>query len=202
MDYNEIHHVCTGSLSAGFDEAAETGLRKMTFQSRLCLTVMSTELEKLGARGDKAAAIEKYYYRGQYHGVSYFYYHRKPEADLSIYNDSPTMACHLYRWSVKLAYLTYLVHKICIVYRRKVIVFCDWPATAWLVELLMLVHDINVLSIRARHKNQEREEVVAASNDPADPVQVLFTSYKVSSIAINLQEAYSDVVLFDVASNG
>lgn len=41
---------------------------------------------------------------------------------------------------------------------------------------MMSSYSYNVLSIRARHRNKEREEAVAALNDPDNPVQVLVTS--------------------------
>ena len=55
-----------------------------------------------------------------------------------------------------------------------------------------------MLSIRARHKQAEREAAVSAFNDGANPVQVLVTSVKVSATSINLQKDCADVVFVDV----
>ena len=46
----------------------------------------------------------------------------------------------------------------------------DWPSTAWLVEVVMLLLNFNVLGIRARHLVPEREAAVDAFNDAKNPV--------------------------------
>lgn len=83
-----------------------------------------------------------------------------------LYRDCPSLMYYLYRLSVKLSYLLGLILTICIKNGRKVIVFCDWPSTAWLVEVVILLLNFNVLSIRAKHLLVEREAAVAAFNDP------------------------------------
>ena len=70
-----------------------------------------------------------------------------------------------------------LAHGIANVTRRKVVIFCDWPSTSWLVKVLMIVLGFNVISIRAKNKSQEREAAVSAFNDPRNAVQVLVTSF-------------------------
>ena len=111
------------------------------------------------------------------------------------------MAYYLTRNSTKLSYVVKLIYEICTLNRRKFIVFCDWPSTSWLVELLMLVFGFNVMNIRAKHKLKEREDAVAVLNDSENPVQVPVTSVKVSSVAINLQRNCSDVIFVNVPSN-
>ena len=78
-----------------------------------------------------------------------------------MYPDRMSLTHYITRHSSKLAYVSWLVYEICVVNGRKVIVFCDWPATTWLVELLMMLTGFNVLSIRAKHNAAEREAAVA-----------------------------------------
>ena len=59
----------------------------------------------------------------------------------------------------------------------------------------------NVLSIHAKHKASEREAAINAFNDKNNPVQVLITSLKVSSTALNLQKDCSDIVFVDIPRN-
>ena len=65
----------------------------------------------------------------------------------------------------------------------------------------MLILGFNAMRIHAKHKLKECEETVIAFSDSGNPVQVLVTSVKVSSVAINLQKDCSDVIFVDVSSN-
>lgn len=118
-----------------------------------------------------------------------------------MYTDRPSLVHYICRHSTKLAYVAWMVHKIYIVNRRKVILFCDWPATSWLVEILIMLVGFNVLSIRAKHNAAEWEAAVSTFNDKENPVQVLVTSLKVSSTSLNLQKDCADIIFVDVSSN-
>ena len=59
----------------------------------------------------------------------------------------------------------------------------------------------NVLSIRAKHKQKEREVTVREFNDTRSHVQVLVNNAKFSAISINLQKDCSDAISIDVPSN-
>lgn len=130
-----------------------------------------------------------FYHKHKDHGATYFFNTTEPDPTLPLYRDRPSMALYITRNSAKLSYLVYLVNEICNVHGRKVIIFCDWPSSAWLVEVLMLILGFNIFSIRAKHKQREREEAVNSFNDPTCPVQVLV-----------LQKHCSDVIFLDVPS--
>lgn len=57
-------------------------------------------------------------------------------------------------------------------------------------ELVMLLLNFNVLSIRAKHPLTEREAAVTAFNDPQNHVQVLVMSVKASEPAEELRRRY------------
>lgn len=98
------------------------------------------------------AVIEKFYHKHQDHGATYFFNSTKTDPDMPVCRDRASMAYYLTRNSVKLSYIADLVHQICNKNGRKVIVFCDWPSTVWLVEILLMVLGFNVISIRAKHR--------------------------------------------------
>ena len=95
------------------------------------------------------------------------------------------MAYYITCNSVKLSYPAYLVHEICNKNGRKVIVFCDWLSSAWLVEVLLMILGFAIISIRARHKQKDREEAVRMFNDKDCPIQVLVTSVNISATAMS-----------------
>ena len=99
------------------------------------------------------------------------------------------------------SFLPGLVYQTCVGQKCKIILFCDWPTTAWLVEILMLLLGFSVVTIRAKHKWNEREQVVREFNDRTSTVQVLVTSVKISSTSINLQKDCCCVCFVDVPSN-
>ena len=200
-DYASLHSLYTGGLGAGFDDDNDTGLRNMTFHRKLCLAVISTDLDKVSSSDDDPAIIEQFYHKHKDHGATYLYRSTKPDPTLPVYRDRASMAYYMCRNSSKSSYIAGLVEEICGANGRKVIIFCDWPSTAWLVEVLMLILGFNVLSIRAKYKQKKREEAVSAFNDKDCPIPVLVTSVEVSATAINLQRDCADVIFTDVPSN-
>ena len=177
LRYAATHSACTGNLSAGFDHQKNTGVRNMAFHRRFCLAILTPDLDRVSTLNEKAATIERFYHKYQDHGATYLFHRTKPEPDMPIYRDRATLVYYLCRLFAKLSYLAGLVYEICITNARKVIVFCDWPSTAWVVELVMLLLNFNVLSIRAKHLLSEREAVVTAFNDDQNPVQVRVVRY-------------------------
>lgn len=83
----------------------------------------------------------------------------------------------------------------------RLIVFCDWPSSQWLVEALLLVLGFNVRSIRAKHKSKDREESVRKFNDETNPVQVLVTSQRIPATGLNLQACCADMFFIVTPSN-
>ena len=121
------------------DSENNTGIRNMAYHRRLCLAVLSPDLDQVSTLNEKAATIERFYHKHQNHGATYLFHRTKPEPDMPIYRDRPSLIYYLCRLSVKLSYLAGLIYTICIKNGRKVIMFCDWLSTAWLVELVMLL---------------------------------------------------------------
>ena len=97
----------------------------MYFHRRLCLAVLSPELDKVSCLDDKAAAIEQFYHQHHDHGATYFFHRTKPQANLPVYRDRAAMAYCICRVSVKPSYLARLVYDICTNNLRKVIASCN-----------------------------------------------------------------------------
>ena len=172
-EYTRIYHFCTGYLSARYDDIVDNPLRNMAYHRKLYRAVMTPDLNRISSSAEGPQVIEKFYHKHNNHRATYYFNSTKPQATLPVYRDRPSMAYYLTRDSTKVSYLAKLVCDIYTQQRRKVIVFCDWPSTSWLVEVLMLVLGLNVMSIRAKHKLKEREEAVAAAalNSPSQYIE-------------------------------
>ncbi len=64
-----------------------------------------------------------------------------------------------------------------------------------------MVIRFNVIFIRSKHKQQDREAAVRAFNNKDNPIQILIMSLKICSTALNLQHDYSDVIFLDIPSS-
>ena len=199
--YAVVHSLCTGNLDARYDAEAQTSLRNMTYHRRLYLTMLTPKLNKMSIIEDRRDRLTRFYLRYGDRGALFFFDQTKPNATLPVYRDRTSLLYYLCRFSPKLSYLAVLLQQICQVHKRKALLFCDWPATAWLVEVLVLLLGFQTLTIRARHKSSERDRAIALFNDPESAFQVLVTNVKVSSTALNLQGDCSAVIFVDVPSN-
>lgn len=110
-------------LGAGYDEVEGNGLRNMALHRKLCLGIMSTELDKISSSDEGPAVIEKFYHKHKDHGVTYFFNSTKPDLTLPVYRDHTSMAYYLTRKSVRLSIRSVSATKV-----KKVLL----PVTSWL----------------------------------------------------------------------
>ena len=102
---------------------------------------------------------------------------------------------YICRHSAKLSYLASLTHTICVENRRKLIVFCDWPATAWLVEVLLTTIGFNVLrdfkEKVAKEKLKDTKQVPASSqtSETEDDTEIVL------SVELDIEKRLDGVVL-------
>ncbi|KAL8662389.1 MAG: hypothetical protein Q9202_004784 [Teloschistes flavicans] len=85
-------------------------------------------------------------------------------------------------YSVKLRALAALAYQICIISKRKLLVFCDWPVTQWNVELFLTNLCFEIGSIRAVHKAQDRKDIIHDFNKNGSEINVLVTSLAAAKI--------------------
>jgi hypothetical protein len=60
---------------------------------------------------------------------------------------------------------------------------------------------LNVLSLRSAHSHADRRETIRLFNDPTHPVDALVTSFRTSSLGVNLQGCCSKTIIMDTAAN-
>ena len=96
--------------------------------------------------------------------------------------------------SAKIAFLCHMVHHICRVNHRKVIVFTEWPYTQWLPEQFLQNLGFRFLVIRAKHSLRECNDLVDTFNNKGSEVHVLVTSSPLGNLILNMQYDCSDVI--------
>ena len=120
------------------------------------------------------------------HGATYFFHISKSQGWLPLYGDRAGMPQYLSSFCPILHCLAVMIHKICVVRERKVIIFVDWPMNQWMVEMFLVNCGFSILTLRAAHKLAEREAVIDSFNDPSHYVRVLVTSLRVSGLRMRL----------------
>lgn len=115
--------------------------------------------------------------------------------------DMASASSDLCGYTVKLRALAGLAYQICIVNKRKHLVFCDWPVTQWNVELILTNLCFEVGSILAVHKAQDRKDIIHDFHEKGRKINFLVTSLRISATALDLQKDCCDMVFMDVPTN-
>ena len=76
----------------------------MTYHRRLCLAVLTPELDKVGITEDRRDRLARSYLRYGDRGASFFFDQTKPDATLPVYRDRTSLLYYLCRFSPKLSY--------------------------------------------------------------------------------------------------
>ena len=59
-------------LSAGYDEIVDSPLHNMAYHRKLCLVVMTPNLDRISSSADGPQLIEKFYYKHNENGATYY----------------------------------------------------------------------------------------------------------------------------------
>ena len=135
------------------------------------------------------------------HGATWDFHNRNNNFGACAYRDRQGMAYFQAGLSPKLQCLAGLLHDICLVHRRKVLVYAEWPMTQWTLEKFVLNLGFRLLSVKSNHNDSKRNTAVEDFGDPTHESQVLITSLKSLAASVNLQSTCSDIVFVDVPSN-
>ena len=103
--------------------------------------------------------------------------------------------------SVKLRATAILAYDICVVQKRKLLIFAEWPVTQWLLECFLINLGIPILAIRSMHHQRERDAAVRKFNDPTDDAMCMVTSPKTSGTGVNMQTGCLDTLFVDGYTN-
>ena len=135
------------------------------------------------------------------HGATWDFHNRNQNFGACAYRDRQGMANFQAGLSPKLQFLAGLLHDICLVHRRKVLVYAESPMTQWTLEKFVLNLGFRLLSVRPNHNFSKRNTTIEDFSDPLHGSQVLVTSLKSLAATVNLQSSCSDTVFVDVPAN-
>lgn len=108
--YTSTYVIYIDNLFTSFNSQNNTGIRNIAYHRRLCLAILSPDLDRVSMLNEKAAIIERFHHKHQDHDATYLFHRTKLKPDIPIYRDRPSLAYYLYRLSVKLSYLTGLIY--------------------------------------------------------------------------------------------
>ena len=200
-EYASVHQMVSPIVGGGFDEETQQARRNMNAHRKLSIAARSTDLLQLARHHHGHNEIEAMYLKGDDYGARHLFKSTVKDISMRPYGTAVEMAAYLTRKSSALCCMIGLVHEICTANKRRVIIFTDWPATGWLVELILMLLQFQVISIRAAQTHAERDLSVLMFNDPESQVQVLVTSFRIASTALNLHKACSDVIFVEQPPN-
>ncbi|KAJ5162212.1 hypothetical protein N7492_007604 [Penicillium capsulatum] len=73
--------------------------------------------------------------------------------------------------------------------KPRMLLFCQWPQVAWLVEMFIVNLGFKYARILASDKQSERTTAIKQFNDPTSSCQFLVTTFNVGLAGLNLQKA-------------
>ncbi|OBT52141.1 hypothetical protein VE04_08950 [Pseudogymnoascus sp. 24MN13] len=202
--YAAIHlEALAGSQPTGPDEEPQPGTRVGTsVHRRLCFAAFHTGLDNFFRSSRVTTAkVADWNARKDY---GYTVYHKLTRMDVlsPAHRSRISAAISICAPSPKLQWLCGLVRDVCLLKKRNIIVFCSWPATQWLVELLMFIVGVPVMSIRAAHTSAARAETQFAFNNKCTEGTVLVTNLRLGATSMNLQKQCCDLVFLEVPESG
>jgi SNF2 family DNA or RNA helicase len=134
-------------------------------------------------------------------GARWFVGQTKLDYGLPVPTDCQSIAEYLAAGSPKLAYLSLVLMEVVLEKKEKLIIFCEWPMVAWLVEMYLRMFGIPYLAIRSSTELNDRLVVMAQFNDLKDENLILVTTFRTCSLGINLQESCCNMVILEPAKN-
>ena len=198
--YMKIHENYAGALYKKAPNKKDVRMLSISHRS-LCQAVLDSNLQKFEDRSlGKEPGNPAWAGTADDHGAE-FYCQKTLPANAPPYRDALGMAVYNSSLSVKLQYLAGLLKFLCLDSAQRVLVFCDWPACQWDVEMFADTLGIEVISIRGTHNSAEREAACKRFNDSKDSLQVLVASDRTSATSLNLQFACCRVVFMESNMN-
>ena len=200
--YDEIHRFCASLFGRGFSKKTKNSLRSMTLHRRLCHVVLNSQFDKFYRKSRTTVTdLKKWYTRYSNHGVIHFFNITKFETWLPVYENRSTMVKYFFIFSVKLRFLVVVCHQICVVYDRKILIFCDWSFIGWHVEHFMMNLKFNFVAVRFAHSTAEKKVTINAFTNVNHFSQIFVTSLRIFFIAINFQSTCFEVFFVNVSTN-
>ena len=198
--YFNIHNLVAACLRGGKDEDTDENYISIEKHRHLSHVVTSPLLAALRDKSN-AAKVQKWYHRYPDNRASMLFEENLPLPYMSAPGDRFSMTNWMAGESAKLQWLIQYAYDTCVVAKRKLLLFFNWPVTLWYAESLLQLVGFKTCSVRAAHKREDRETMRRQFNDPDHEVQIMLTSIRVSSSSVNLYYACADVVFVDVPPN-
>ncbi|KAJ5745350.1 SNF2-related protein [Penicillium odoratum] len=85
--------------------------------------------------------------------------------------------------------------------KPRFVIFCNWPMTLWLVQMLLNALSLDFVSITSHMGVSDRTEAIDCFNDPNNNCSVFITTYSLGAFGLNLQNNCSRLILMESAIN-
>lgn len=85
--------------------------------------------------------------------------------------------------------------------KPRFVIFCNWPMTVWLVQMLLDALSLEFASITSPMGVSDRTEAINRFNDTNNNCSVFITTYTLGAFGLNLQNNCSRLILMESAIN-
>ena len=154
--YNSIYDKLRFRLHGGGQGAAgrqgtegptEVGRISMATHRRLCHATFNLGLETMfenTRHGFRAADIDKWVHRDKDRGMTRYFDKTRHGPEYQTPRDRVTFGHYLTYWSPKLQYVCKYIAEKCLEKNERVLIFCQWPATLYMVDGVLTSYGIKV----------------------------------------------------------
>ena len=117
------------------------------------------------------------------------------------YTDRQKAATWQSALSPRMRFSAGLLHDICLVHRRNVVVFVQSPLVLWDLEMFLDNNQFEVLTIQSKHTIEERSKILKTFVEDSTEPRVLLTSMDLSATTLVIEKTCSDMVFYEVPNS-
>ena len=201
-DYDKIYKKLVLYLPARKDAEEQISCIDMRIHCQLSHLSVRIWMERFSERVKTASKHVKKWY-SKYDDHSIIFCHSVTCTDLftPVYCDCVSMLFFLTVNLLKLQLLLSITYNICLIEKRKLLIFIIWSLILFKVETTLVNTGFNVGTICAAHSAIKQNWTVIRFNDLHHLLQILMISLVITATSINLQHVCSDVIFLEVLNN-
>ena len=201
-DYDKIYKKLVLYLSAEKDTEKQISCIDMRIHCQLSHLSVRTQMKRFSECVKTVSKHMKKWY-SKYNDHSIIFCHSIICTDLftPAYCDCVSMLFFLTVNSLKLQLLFDIIYNICLIKKRKLLIFIIWSLTLFKIETTLVNADFNVSIICAAHSAIEQNQTVIRFNDLHHLLQILIISLIITVTFINLQHVCSNMIFLKVLNN-
>ena len=201
-NYDKIYKKLVLYLSVRKDAEEQISCINIKIHCRLSHLSVRTWMERFSECVKTASKhVKKWYSKYDDHSIIFCHSIICTDPFTPAYHDCVSMLFFLTADLLKLQLLLSIIYNVCLIEKRKLLIFIIWSLILFKVEMTLVNVSFNVSTIHAAHSAIEQNWTVIRFNDLHHLLQILVISLIIIATFINLQHVCSDVIFLKVLNN-